>query len=47
MPTRPDPADPATVLLVDLDGTITDSFAGIANSFRHALAEVGAPEPGP
>ncbi|MBD1318191.1 HAD hydrolase-like protein [Gordonia hankookensis] len=47
LPTRPDPADPATVLLVDLDGTITDSFAGIANSFRHALAEVGAPEPGP
>ncbi|MFW0792800.1 HAD hydrolase-like protein [Gordonia sp. CPCC 205515] len=42
---RPDPADPSTVLLVDLDGTITDSFAGIANSFRHALAAVGAPEP--
>lgn len=40
---RPDPADPTTVLLVDLDGTITDSFAGIANSFRHALVEVGAP----
>ncbi|MGC4934892.1 HAD hydrolase-like protein [Gordonia sp. DT30] len=40
---RPDPADPDTVLLVDLDGTITDSFTGIANSFRHALAAVGAP----
>ena len=39
------PADPATILLVDLDGTITDSFEGIANSFRHALAEVGAPPP--
>ncbi|KAF0970414.1 hypothetical protein BPODLACK_00683 [Gordonia sp. YY1] len=35
------------MLLVDLDGTITDSFAGIANSFRHALAAVGASEPGP
>lgn len=35
------------MLLVDLDGTITDSFAGIANSFRHALAAVGAAEPGP
>lgn len=45
--TRPDPADPSTVLLVDLDGTITDSFDGIANSFRHALAAVGAPEPDP
>ncbi|OZG30151.1 HAD family hydrolase [Williamsia sp. 1138] len=43
----PDPADPATVLLFDLDGTITDSFAGIENSFRHALASVGAPEPDP
>ncbi len=43
--TLPDPTDPSTTLLVDLDGTITDSFAGIANSFRHALATVGAPEP--
>lgn len=41
-----DPHDPATALLVDLDGTITDSFAGIATSFRHALTEVGAPIPG-
>ncbi|GAC51261.1 HAD hydrolase-like protein [Gordonia aichiensis] len=40
-----DPRDPRTVLLFDLDGTITDSFSGIVNSFRHALAEVGAPEP--
>jgi phosphoglycolate phosphatase-like HAD superfamily hydrolase len=45
IPSLPDPADPATVLLFDLDGTITDSFAGIENSFRHALAVVGAPEP--
>ena len=34
-------------VLFDLDGTITDSFEGIANSFRHALAAVGAPEPAP
>ncbi|WP_431309447.1 HAD hydrolase-like protein [Gordonia sesuvii] len=44
---RADPADPSTVLLVDLDGTITDSFAGIANSFRYALSTVGAPDPSP
>jgi len=30
------------VLLVDLDGTITDSLPGIAASLHHALAEVGA-----
>nr|WP_076480302.1 HAD hydrolase-like protein [Williamsia sterculiae] len=35
------------MLLFDLDGTITDSFTGIARSFRHALAEVGADEPDP
>ncbi|TSD98505.1 HAD family hydrolase [Gordonia rubripertincta] len=45
--TPPDPRHPDTVLLFDLDGTITDSFAGIANSFRHALAAVDAPEPDP
>ncbi|MFT4043461.1 MAG: HAD hydrolase-like protein [Gordonia sp. (in: high G+C Gram-positive bacteria)] len=38
-----DPSNPATIVLVDLDGTITDSFPGIVNSFRHALAQVGAP----
>lgn len=43
MISRPDPTDPDTVLLVDLDGTVTDSFTGIANSFRHALTAVGAP----
>ena len=42
-----DPHSPATALLVDLDGTITDSFTGIANSFRHALTTVGVPIPGP
>lgn len=41
----PDPADPATVLLIDLDGTVTDSYPGITASFRHAVAAVGAPEP--
>ena len=46
-PDLPDPADPATILLFDLDGTITDSFEGIEKSFRHALAAVGAPEPDP
>lgn len=30
------------VLLVDLDGTITDSLRGIAASLHHALAAVGA-----
>lgn len=30
------------VLLVDLDGTITDSLQGIAASLHHALAAVGA-----
>ena len=33
-------------LLVDLDGTLTDNFKGIARSIRHALAALGAPEPG-
>jgi phosphoglycolate phosphatase-like HAD superfamily hydrolase len=46
-PDLPNPADPATILLFDLDGTITDSFDGIEKSFRHALAAVGAPEPDP
>ena len=40
---RPDPTSSDTVLLVDLDGTITDSFTGIANCFRDALEAVGAP----
>ncbi len=42
-----DPADPSTLLLFDLDGTITDSFDGIANSFRHALNTIGHPDPDP
>ena len=32
-------------LLVDLDGTLTDNFVGIARSIRHALLALGAPEP--
>lgn len=42
-----DPRDPSTVLLVDLDGTISDSYPGIAASFRQAMAEIGAPPPSP
>jgi phosphoglycolate phosphatase len=34
------------VLLVDLDGTLTDNLEGITRSIRHALRELGAPEPG-
>jgi len=32
-------------LLVDLDGTLTDNFDGIARSIRHALAALGVPAP--
>jgi len=35
-----------TTLLVDLDGTLTDNFAGISRSIRHALARLGADAPG-
>ncbi len=40
-----DPADAATVVVFDLDGTLTDSFVGITTSFRHALTEIGEPIP--
>ena len=33
-------------LLFDLDGTLTDNYAGIAACIRHALCELGAPDPG-
>lgn len=33
------------LVLFDLDGTLTDSAAGIVSSFRHALAQVGAEVP--
>jgi phosphoglycolate phosphatase len=32
-------------LLFDLDGTLTDNYAGIAASIRHALARLSAPAP--
>jgi phosphoglycolate phosphatase len=34
-----------TVLLVDLDGTLTDPAAGIVGSFRHALEAMGRDPP--
>ncbi len=33
------------LVIFDLDGTLTDSAAGIVASFRHALGEIGAPVP--
>lgn len=33
------------LVIFDLDGTLTDSAAGVVASFRHALAAVGAPLP--
>ena len=35
----------ARALLFDLDGTLTDNYAGIAASIRHALERLGAPPP--
>jgi phosphoglycolate phosphatase len=34
-----------TTLLFDLDGTLTDNYAGISRSIRHALSALGAPVP--
>jgi phosphoglycolate phosphatase len=34
-----------TLVIFDLDGTLTDSAHGIVSSFRHALGEVGAEVP--
>lgn len=34
---------PPTTILFDLDGTLTDSYEGIANSIAHALASMGLP----
>jgi phosphoglycolate phosphatase-like HAD superfamily hydrolase len=36
----------AELVIFDLDGTLTDSAAGIVASFRHALDHIGAPVPG-
>ena len=38
-------AAPRTVL-IDLDGTLTDNFEGIANCIRYALARMDLPDPG-
>ena len=35
----------ARTLLFDLDGTLTDNYAGIAASIRHALLRLGTPPP--
>lgn len=35
----------AELVIFDLDGTLTDSAAGIVASFRHALGHIGAPVP--
>ncbi|OBH20125.1 HAD family hydrolase [Mycolicibacter terrae] len=35
----------AELVIFDLDGTLTDSAAGIVASFRHALDHIGAPVP--
>lgn len=35
----------AGLVIFDLDGTLTDSAAGIVASFRHALGHIGAPVP--
>lgn len=36
---------PPQLVIFDLDGTLTDSAAGVVASFRHALAAVGAEMP--
>lgn len=38
---------PYTVVLVDLDGTITDSAPGITRTLAHVLTEMGVPVPAP
>lgn len=35
----------AELVIFDLDGTLTDSAAGIVASFRHALGHIGVPVP--
>ncbi|MGH3678416.1 MAG: HAD hydrolase-like protein [Mycobacterium sp.] len=34
-----------TLVIFDLDGTLTDSAQGVVSSFRHALSEIGAEVP--
>lgn len=45
-PRAPLPAHIAQLVIFDLDGTLTDSAAGIVASFLHALDHIGAPVPG-
>ncbi|MCL4762269.1 MAG: HAD hydrolase-like protein [Burkholderiales bacterium] len=35
-----------STVLLDLDGTLSDNFVGIAQCIRHALERIGAPDPG-
>jgi phosphoglycolate phosphatase len=42
---RPGSIGPATHVLIDLDGTISDSSPGIARSLRHAFGVCGYPPP--
>lgn len=35
------------IVLLDLDGTLTDNFAGISRSIAHALVALGEPAPDP
>jgi HAD superfamily hydrolase (TIGR01549 family) len=43
--TNPAPDARPQLVIFDLDGTLTDSAAGVVSSFRHALATVGADVP--
>ena len=42
---REEPLPAPRDLLFDLDGTLTDNYAGISASIRHALARLAAPAP--
>lgn len=46
-PPEPDGAPPVTAVLLDLDGTITDSAPVIVECFRLALVDLGLEAPGP
>jgi phosphoglycolate phosphatase len=44
---RPPARRAREVVLLDLDGTLTDNFAGISRSIAHALVALGEPAPDP
>jgi len=46
-PATTSPARPWTAVLVDLDGTITDSAPGITGSLAHTFQRMGLPVPSP